>query len=60
MSVSDDVVSYRGKEYRTLDTWDPEDSGPVGCQDYYKPLPAGWEIAADNPESIAVTAAYPW
>jgi len=43
-----------------LDAWAPEDSGPVGCQGQEKSLPEGWEIAAVNVDSIAVTAAYPW
>ena len=60
MSVSGVVVSYGATEYRTLDAWAPEDSGDWTCQDQYIALPEGWQIAANNPGSIAVTAAYPW
>ena len=60
MMVSGVLVSYRGKEYRTLDAWAPEDGGPVTCQDQFVPLPAGWQLSVVDVDSVAVTAAYPW
>jgi len=39
--------------------WDPQDSRS-GCQNGYMAAPAGWEIAANNADSIAVAAAHPW
>ena len=53
------VVAYGGKDYRTLDDWDPEDSS-FGCQDEYMAVPAGWEMVQNNADSIAVTTAHPW
>ena len=57
--VGDGNVTYNGKVYRTLDGWDPEDSS-IGCQSQYMEVPSGWEIAATNADSKAVTAAHPW
>ena len=45
--------------FATLDATS-KDSGAVGCQDIYLPLPAGWQIAPQDPDAIAVTAAHPW
>ena len=53
-------VTFKDREYRTLDGTLPWDSS-VGCQSSYLPLPAGgWEIAPNSQDSRDVIAAYPW
>jgi hypothetical protein len=54
------AVEYNGRVYRTLDGTSPLDTGSSKCQDYYLPLPSGWELAADNADSIYVIRYYPW
>jgi len=53
-------VTFKDREYRTLDGTLPWDSSS-GCQTSYLPLPAGgWEIAPNSQDSRDVIAAYPW
>ena len=53
-------VSFNGKQYATLDSWDPIDTVTQGCQSDYLPVPPGWGIAQNSPDSISVTAQYAW
>ena len=57
--MPESIVTFQGRSYAALDG-EPPESTSVGCQDNYLPIPAGWTIAPDTPESIAVIAMYPW
>ena len=52
-------VVYKGYEYRTLDGTFP-DSNSAGYQDYWLPLPDGWEIAPWEEDVRAVAEGHPW
>ena len=51
--------SYAGKKYATLDGAQPE-SLATACQDYFLPLPTGWQLAPHDADSINVTKSHPW
>ena len=52
-------VVYKGYEYRTLDGTFP-DSNSAGYQDYWLPLPDGWEIAPWEEDVRVVAEGHPW
>ena len=52
-------VAYNRSDYATLDGWIPTDSSE-GCQKAFFPLPAGWSLAPNSPDSITVAANFPW
>eukprot|EP00290_Baffinella_frigidus_P019541 CAMPEP_0180215338 /NCGR_PEP_ID=MMETSP0987-20121128/15454_1 /TAXON_ID=697907 /ORGANISM="non described non described, Strain CCMP2293" /LENGTH=401 /DNA_ID=CAMNT_0022174013 /DNA_START=74 /DNA_END=1279 /DNA_ORIENTATION=+ len=52
-------VTYAGNKYATLDGAQPE-SNAIECQNYFLPLPAGWQLATHDADSIEVTRSHPW
>ena len=49
-----DVINYMGKQYATLDAWNPTDTQTQGCQTDYLPLPSGWRLAPISMDSVTV------
>ncbi len=54
------AVSYKGKYYTTLDSWDSSDTKTEGCQKDYLALSTTWSIAPRNADSISVIGKYAW
>ncbi len=54
------VVTYNGYYYSTLGDTDIYYELLFNCQSSYLSLPAGWSIAPENADSIAIIAKYPW
>eukprot|EP00290_Baffinella_frigidus_P045275 CAMPEP_0180409410 /NCGR_PEP_ID=MMETSP0989-20121125/42828_1 /TAXON_ID=697907 /ORGANISM="non described non described, Strain CCMP2293" /LENGTH=419 /DNA_ID=CAMNT_0022413479 /DNA_START=53 /DNA_END=1308 /DNA_ORIENTATION=+ len=52
-------VTYAGNKYATLDGAQPE-SNANECQNYFLPLPAGWQLATHDTDSIEVTKSHSW
>jgi len=54
------MVKYNGRWYRTLEDSSPLDGGWCSLDQDYKYLPSGWELAADNADSLYVISSYRW
>ena len=63
MTVSGNVVTYNGKQYRTLTGQNPREGpgqcwfdygqgGSCVCENYPTPIPAGWKVADDTADSM--------
>jgi hypothetical protein len=54
------TVTYNGNLYATLANEVVEGTCGGSCQSSFIELPAGWSIAPDTPDSVAVIAAHTW
>jgi len=54
------IVSYNGSDWMTLDKVDPMDSDRSGCQTTAIETPKGWRLAPDDPITQNVVAHFPW
>ena len=64
-SVSGNVVSYNGKQYRTLTGVDPDaamGTNNTSCpgEDANAAVPSGWKLAENTSDGRLVAASFPW